>query len=64
MIPRNLHRGADYIELSEVVAVDGVRCEPVSDLLFPDNLRNTGIFALSELFQVEGHVEFKAVSVH
>jgi hypothetical protein len=46
------------------VAVEAVIREPVSDLLFPDTEEDKGIFALSEILQVEGHVEFKAVSVH
>jgi hypothetical protein len=45
------------------MAVEAVIREPVSDLVFPDTAENTGIFALSEIFQMKGHVEFHAMSV-
>ena len=50
-------------ELDARMAVEAVIREPVSGLLFPDTAENTGIFALSEIFQMEGHVKIKAISV-
>jgi hypothetical protein len=45
------------------LAVEAVIREPVSDLVFPDTAENTGIFAPSEILQMQGHVEFHAMSV-